>query len=181
MSIAHCEIFLSPRGVTLHTCRVVMQPSHAPNRERFREWPTRLAGYSNEVGEAFRPLVPRWVVNMSYAMVSGYVVTDTAWRASTANSESTWPAEAFDSLLWHTLASVVIPGAAINRIVWVARRLVPLSRWIPTAIGLGCIPLIVEPIDYGVEVCMDMTVRPIIGHHRGHDEFKGGNNNQGRH
>ena len=137
----------------------------SPDRDRFREWPVRLLGYANEVGEAFRPLVPRWVVNISYATAGSYVLTDAAWRASTAPSEQSAAFEAFDTLVWQTLASVVIPGAAINRVVWMVGRLTA-SRWLPTAIGLGCIPLIVDPIDRGVEVGMDMGIRPLLAHQK---------------
>ena len=137
----------------------------APNRDRFRELPIRLLGYANEVGEAFRPLVPRAAVNASYATASAYVLTDTAWRASTLPGESgvtqAVAVEACDTLLWQTLASVLIPGAAINRVVWAVGRAGPKSAWLPTAVGLGCIPLIVDPIDRGVEAMMDLLVRPL--------------------
>ena len=52
--------------------------------DALREGPVRLIGYSNEVGEAFRPLVPRWVVNSTYAAAGTYVVADAAWRSGTA-------------------------------------------------------------------------------------------------
>lgn len=34
-------------------------------------------GYANEVGEAFRSLVPKSIVWSSYALSSGYVLADT--------------------------------------------------------------------------------------------------------
>lgn len=38
---------------------------------------------------------------------------------------------------------------------------IPLTtrKWITTAIGLGCIPFIVHPIDSGVHFVMDNSVR----------------------
>lgn len=128
--------------------------------------PIRLLGYANEVGEAFRPLIPRRLVNASYATSGAYVLADTAWTGSTVaktgKSELTQTAlvEAFDTLLWQTLASVLIPGATINRVVWAVRRVGAESTWLPTACGLASIPLIVHPIDHGVHRMMDVCIRP---------------------
>ena len=101
----------------------------APNRDRFREMPIRLLGYANEVGEAFRPLVPRAAVNATYVTASAYVLTDTAWRASTLPGEGgvsqAAAVEAGDTLLWQALASVLVQGAAINRVVWAVGRAGP--------------------------------------------------------
>lgn len=36
----------------------------------------QFKGYSNEVGESFRPLVPKKVVNLSYAVAIAYVCGD---------------------------------------------------------------------------------------------------------
>lgn len=75
-------------------------------------------------------------------------------------------AVAIDTVTWQMLASVAIPGLMINRTVWFAKQGVDLAprlpkalplrallcnptvkRWLPTAVGLAVIPLIVEPID----------------------------------
>jgi len=40
-----------------------------------------FAGYSNEIGESFRPLVPKSLVAASYGMAIGYVCTDTFDKA----------------------------------------------------------------------------------------------------
>ena len=69
---------------------------------------------------------------------------------------------------WQTLASVTIPGLAINQIVKASRFAVARSpitvpalaaKWLPTAFGLGSIPLIIHPIDTAVDFAMDSTVR----------------------
>ena len=60
-----------------------------------------------------------------------------------------------DTLVWQGLASVVIPGFTINRVCLLSRLLLrqgqvmspALQRWTVTAIGLGCIPFIIQPID----------------------------------
>lgn len=72
-----------------------------------------------------------------------------------------------DSLLWQSLASVMIPGATINLIVKasrfaVRRAAIPyalVSKWLPTATGLASIPLIVHPIDQSVHMLLDNSTR----------------------
>ncbi|ACI65388.1 predicted protein [Phaeodactylum tricornutum CCAP 1055/1] len=73
-----------------------------------------------------------------------------------------------DTLLWQSLASVMLPGATINMVVKASRLIVqksPLavpvlvSQWLPTAMGLGSIPLIVQPIDNGVDYILDRSTR----------------------
>ena len=95
------------------------EPGDAPERSDSRGDPDRLrtgliryAGYANEVGEAFRPLVPRAAVNASYVAASGYVVADAAWRANTlpTSSPRSPSVEVVDTLIWQGLASVIIPG-----------------------------------------------------------------------
>ena len=131
------------------------------NREALREGPVRLLGYANELGESFRPLVSRSLVNASYGVAGAYVVADAAWRCSIPTAGSSPAMEAGDTLLWQGLASVAVPGFVINRIVWAIGHAGPASArtWLPTAVGLACIPLIVHPIDEGVTRIMDATVR----------------------
>lgn len=37
-----------------------------------------ISGYANEVGEAFRPLIPKYLVNASYAVSISYALADCA-------------------------------------------------------------------------------------------------------
>ena len=37
-----------------------------------------------------------------------------------------------------------------------------VTKVAPTVVGLGCIPMIIHPIDYAVEVGMHYTLRPLI-------------------
>jgi len=70
-----------------------------------------------------------------------------------------------DTLIWQGLASVIIPGATINRIVWASGKL-PLppkaKSVVPTAVGLASIPLIIYPIDLLVHHALDRTSRPVL-------------------
>jgi hypothetical protein len=92
----------------------------------YRDTPLRYMGYSNEVGEAFRPIVPRLVVP-SYALAIVYVLADTADKARKAHDLSVAVSgaadtrqvleQAGDCLVWQLLASVFVPGAVIHQVV----------------------------------------------------------------
>ncbi|KAJ1494189.1 mitochondrial 18 KDa protein-domain-containing protein [Baffinella frigidus] len=140
----------------------------------FKDTALRYLGYTNEVGESFRPLVHGRLVAASYVVAGGYVCADAADKAIRAWKERSLPEQqrkifalerGFDTLMWQGLASVAIPGLVINRIVWAVGKL-PLSgkarAVAPTMIGLACIPLIIHPIDNAVHVVMDATSRPVV-------------------
>jgi len=133
------------------------------DRDFFRRGAVRFLGYANEVGEAFRPIVPRWAVNATYAVAGTYVCADAGWRAHTQPPTASHGklVEAGDTLAWQTLASIAIPGAVINRIVWSVGKLAPGGSWLPTLAGLAAIPLIIKPIDHGVDWVLDNTVRTL--------------------
>jgi mitochondrial fission process protein 1 len=134
----------------------------------FRDSLLRYAGYANEVGESFRYQFPK-LVAPSYFVAFGYCIAD-----KNHDTEKTPFAvhdtlrATVDTLLWQSLASVMIPGAIINLIVKAGRFAVLrsplvlpvlLSEWLPTATGLCSIPLIVGPIDSSVDKLLDNTVR----------------------
>ncbi|XP_053213485.1 mitochondrial fission process protein 1-like [Panonychus citri] len=145
----------------------------------YRNSPIRLLGYANEVGESFRALVHVNWVKLSYVVASGYVLADTADKCY---KQSKLPFESdslkkrkilntlVDTLVWQSLASVIIPGFTINRIC--AASLIALTRyshinrskakWTTVFIGLGSIPFIVKPIDNFVDYFMDSFFRAHI-------------------
>lgn len=142
----------------------------------YRDTPIRLLGYANEVGESFRALVHVNVVRASYVVAFGYVVADTADKVK-KTSKFLEPQEvdrnkklitsAVDTLVWQTLASVAVPGFTINRVCALSLFLLKkysklpsaTRKWTTTAIGLGCIPFIVKPIDHSVDVLMNYSFR----------------------
>ena len=138
-----------------------MSDSNDPDRLRIGA--VRYLGYANEVGESFRPLVPFWVVGASYGVAGAYVAADAAWRSTVPPPGRNSTIEAVDTFLWQGLASVAIPGFVINRIVAAVGRVSPahMLKVAPTAVGLVSIPLIIHPIDTGVDVLMERIVRKI--------------------
>ena len=138
----------------------------------YRDTPVRYLGYANEVGEAFRAVVHANVVRASYAVSGTYVLADATSKARAESQLSDGrPVLTFvDSLIWQGLASVAIPGFTINRLCWGVGRLLKgyshlfSSRTRSVMIigsGLLAIPIIIKPIDHGVDVLMDKVVRPI--------------------
>jgi fission process protein 1 len=148
----------------------------------FRHSPLRYMGYANEVGESFRYQFPKVVVP-SYILAFGYCFADAitsghdAYDKAAKNNSPTAALDSvvstFDCLVWQSLASVMIPGATINAIVRASRFAiarspaavpVAIATWTPTVVGLGSIPLIIHPIDDGVDILMDTTYRQIDFH-----------------
>ena len=50
----------------------------------FKDSSLRFFGYTNELGEAFRPLLPRWIVTASYGVAMVYATSDTIHKAQAA-------------------------------------------------------------------------------------------------
>ncbi|CAH2268851.1 mitochondrial fission process protein 1 [Pararge aegeria] len=141
-------------------------------KDLFRDTWVRFIGYSNEVGESFRPVVPVKVVRATYGVAFAYVLADTVDKSWKMFSKGGGPKKVFvetgDALVWQTLASVAIPGLVINRIChytqkYLAKKvpkIAPAPRKIAAvAVGLASIPLIVYPIDKGVTLLMNATYR----------------------
>lgn len=80
-----------------------------------------ILGYANEVGESFRHLVPRKVVTGSYVVATGYCLADTVDKTlkdyEKSSSISNASITAVDVFIWQMLASVMIPGYTINRLL----------------------------------------------------------------
>jgi len=146
----------------------------------FRDTPIRLLGYANEVGEAFRQLIPVKLVRLSYVVASTYCFCDAASKSigskptkdqiESGKSDNQVALETFvEAAVWQGLASVIIPGFTINRICWLSSialrrglgRLVAAEkqRYLVTGIGLSSIPFIIHPIDTLVDHVVDKAVR----------------------
>uniref|UniRef100_A0A5F9CZW6 Mitochondrial fission process protein 1 n=1 Tax=Oryctolagus cuniculus TaxID=9986 RepID=A0A5F9CZW6_RABIT len=68
------------------------QPRGA-ERDLYRDTWVRYLGYANEVGEAFRSLVPAAVVWLSYGVSSSYVLADAVDKGRKAGEVGGLPAE----------------------------------------------------------------------------------------
>lgn len=136
----------------------------------WRDTSARYMGYSNEVGEAFRPIYPRFVLP-SYGLAFLYVGLDSVDKGLKGHrsglSKKSVALKTVDALIWQTLASVLIPGKVIHGITWMAQKSVTslkitspvMVKWSPTLVGLSAIPFIIHPIDHAVDYFMDTTFR----------------------
>ncbi|KAM3955756.1 mitochondrial fission process protein 1 [Aphomia sociella] len=145
--------------------------SSQDSKDLFRDTWVRYLGYANEVGEAFRAVIPVKVVRASYGVAFAYVLADTADKSWKMIRKDGRPQkvliETGDALIWQTLASIIIPGFTINRLCAFTnlglRRYhkIPITarNLITVGVGLASIPIVVGPIDKGVSLLMDATYR----------------------
>ncbi|XP_059400192.1 mitochondrial fission process protein 1-like [Carassius carassius] len=122
-----------------------------------------MSSYANEVGKAFRTLVPVSSVWASYAVATAYEFADAfdkGRKAAVAHTEDNGKVvrvaiAVVDTFVCQALASVAIPGFTINRICAASffllgkttRWPLPVRKWTTSAIGLSTIPFIITPID----------------------------------
>ncbi|CAB1332737.1 unnamed protein product [Coregonus sp. 'balchen'] len=140
----------------------------------YRDTWVRFLGYANEVGEAFRALVPVSAVWATYAVATVYVSAD-AEHGDNPGKTTKVAVAVVDTFVWQALASVAIPGFTINRVCAASLYLLgrttrlPLSvrKWTTTAIGLSTIPFIIHPIDSGVDFLLDSSLRKFYRHSAG--------------
>ena len=113
----------------------------------FKDTPVRFLGYANELGESFRPVIPRSWVTASYVLAGSYVLADTTHKSWESMSDKQKHSSdrmkmaierGVDTALWQGLASIAIPGIVINRIVWAASKVKVPFRYrsiFPTVMG----------------------------------------------
>ncbi|XP_039628195.1 mitochondrial fission process protein 1 [Polypterus senegalus] len=161
-----------------------MATSPKKETDLYRDTWVRFLGYANEVGEAFRALVPVGLVWATYGVATAYVTADAidkGKKAAVAHGESpgksTRVATAVvDTFVWQALASVAIPGFTINRVCAASLFLLakttrwplPVRKWTTTAIGLSTIPFIIKPIDRSVDYLLDCSLRKVYGGDQSH-------------
>jgi mitochondrial fission process protein 1 len=123
----------------------------------------RHLAYASDIGEAFRPTVPAWAVNATYAVAIGYVGADVlvqSHKAQEAGLSNTGVAQtAAQTATFQLLASILVPFGAIHTQVHLWQKLLrntatTIARHGPSAAGLALIPvlpLVDEPIEELVE------------------------------
>ncbi|KAJ2942741.1 hypothetical protein O0L34_g14930 [Tuta absoluta] len=145
----------------------------------FRDTKVRYLGYANEIGEALRPIIDKKYVRYSYGIAFGYVLADVVDKAvgkmgTGRPSKVIWATG--DAIIWQGLASIVLPGMVINRIINLSEealskygghpyllKIPPIHRArLPIYAGLASIPIIVYPIDMLVHGFMNITYRMIF-------------------
>jgi fission process protein 1 len=138
----------------------------------------RYVAYSSDVGEAFRPIVPRWAVNATYGVAIAYILGDvgyTSYREAQKPDGHVLRATAH-AATFHTAASLVGPAILIHQTVHAAQAVAKRSgrfiRWGPTLTGLALIPalplLLDEPAEHAIGWAFDRFWPVPGGGHGGH-------------
>jgi len=124
----------------------------------------RYAAYASDVGEAFRPVVSRTLVNASYAVAIAYIMGDvahTSWVES-KKPDGNVPRAAVHAALFQGSASLLLPAVIIHQAVHVTRhvtkRVGRFTRWGPTLTGLAIIPLLPVMLDEPCEHAVDSVI-----------------------
>ena len=125
----------------------------------------RYVAYSSDVGEAFRPVIPRWAVTATYGVAIAYVAGDVGY---TGYVESQRPGgnvarATAHAALFQGAASLVGPAIIIHQAVHaaqgVAKRSGRFVRWGPTLTGLAIIPflpvMLDEPCEHAIGYLFD--------------------------
>lgn len=130
----------------------------------------KAAAYASEVGESFRPVVPRSFVNFLYLVSIGYVILDISGRTYCVKDQGREKMMYFmlDTTLFHLMASLVFPAVVIHKVVKLTQKgtkkafpnFVKAHSWIPAFIALCSVPFIISPIDHTTEFILDKGIRP---------------------
>ncbi|ORY27804.1 mitochondrial 18 KDa protein-domain-containing protein [Naematelia encephala] len=139
---------------------------------------SRYTAYTSDVGEAFRPVVPPYLVTAAYAISWSYLIGDVSWATYKSSQLGPSPIEAANiseptrlalvavkRSVFQGIASMALPAFTIHTAVKYAGRQfakstnTTLKRWGPTSVGLGIVPflpyLFDEPVEHVVEATFD--------------------------
>ncbi|KAF5388360.1 hypothetical protein D9615_000135 [Tricholomella constricta] len=131
---------------------------------------TRYVAYTSDVGEAFRPVVPPWVVTAAYGISWLYLAGDVGYESYKAHHRGPSPIEAANfseptrigivavqRATFQSLASMALPAFTIHTVVAQAKKAfkntqnVRLKVWGPTMTGLAIVPILPYLFDHPVE------------------------------
>ena len=129
----------------------------------------RPTAYASEVGEAFRPIVHRYMVNSLYGLSIGYVLVDVGFKMHSKRENTEQMIKyGIDQTLWHSMASMIFPALTVHTVVSQSTRFIKptaikyfprVGRFVPVTLGLTIIPFIIHPLDELGTFIMDNTYR----------------------
>ncbi|THV05458.1 hypothetical protein K435DRAFT_712939 [Dendrothele bispora CBS 962.96] len=135
---------------------------------------TRYIAYTSDVGEAFRPVVPPWVVTAAYGISWLYLTGDvgyesykahrrgpTALEAATFSEPTRIALTAVQRATFQSIASMALPAFTIHTAVRQAKKAFVnvknprIRTWGPTMTGLAIVPILPYLFDHPVEHVTD--------------------------
>ncbi|KAF8076098.1 mitochondrial 18 KDa protein-domain-containing protein [Lyophyllum atratum] len=135
---------------------------------------SRYIAYTSDVGEAFRPVVPPWVVTAAYGVSWLYLAGDVGYESYKAYRRGPSPIEAANfseptrialaavqRATFQSIASMALPALTIHTAVAQAKKAfrntknVRLRTWGPTMTGLAIVPALPYLFDHPVEIATE--------------------------
>ncbi|KAJ7688448.1 mitochondrial 18 KDa protein-domain-containing protein [Mycena rosella] len=135
---------------------------------------TRYVAYTSDIGEAFRPVVPPWVVTAAYGVSWLYLAGDVSYESYKAHRRGPTPLEAahfsepvrlgltaVERATFQSIASMALPAFTIHTAVKQAKKAFDkaknprLRAWGPTVTGLAIVPVLPFLFDHPVEHVTD--------------------------
>ncbi|TFK27010.1 hypothetical protein FA15DRAFT_666742 [Coprinopsis marcescibilis] len=135
---------------------------------------TRYVAYTSDIGEAFRPVVPAWVVTAAYGVSWLYLSGDVAYESYKAHHRGPSPIEAANfseptrigiaavqRAAFQSIASMGLPALTIHTVVAQAKKAFVNAKnprvkmWGPTLTGLAVVPGLPYLFDHPVEHVTD--------------------------
>ncbi|KAF8974658.1 mitochondrial 18 KDa protein-domain-containing protein [Flammula alnicola] len=135
---------------------------------------TRYVAYTSDVGEAFRPVVPPWVVTAAYGISWLYLSGDVAYESYKTYHRGPSPVEAANfseptrigiaavqRAAFQSIASMALPALTIHTAVAQSRKAFrhvtnpKIKTWGPTVTGLAIVPILPYLYDHPVERATD--------------------------
>ncbi|KAL1732720.1 mitochondrial 18 KDa protein-domain-containing protein [Schizophyllum commune] len=134
----------------------------------------RYIAYTSDVGEAFRPVVPPWVVTAAYGVSWAYLLGDVSYETYKASKKGPTPDEAANfseparlglaatqRATFQSIASMGLPALTIHTIVAQTKKAFTnvknprVKAWGPTLTGLAVVPLLPYLYDHPVETATE--------------------------
>ncbi|EIN10303.1 hypothetical protein PUNSTDRAFT_125224 [Punctularia strigosozonata HHB-11173 SS5] len=135
---------------------------------------SRYIAYTSDVGEAFRPVVPPYVVTAAYGISWLYLAGDVSFETYKASRRGPSPVEAANfseptrlgmvavkRAVFQSIASMALPAFTIHTAVNQAKKAfvntknVKVKTWGPTLTGLSIVPVLPYLFDHPVEKATD--------------------------
>ncbi|KAE9405999.1 hypothetical protein BT96DRAFT_811435 [Gymnopus androsaceus JB14] len=135
---------------------------------------TRYVAYTSDIGEAFRPVVPPWMVTAAYGISWLYLTGDVGYETYKAHRQGPTALEAahfseptrlaftaVQRATFQSIASMALPAFTIHTAVNQAKKAFAnvknprLKMWGPTVTGLSIVPGLPYLFDHPVEHVTD--------------------------
>ncbi|KAH7916766.1 mitochondrial 18 KDa protein-domain-containing protein [Hygrophoropsis aurantiaca] len=135
---------------------------------------TRYIAYTSDVGEAFRPVVPPFIVSAAYGVSWLYLAGDVGYESYKAHRRGPTPLEAAHfseparlamaaskRAVFQSIASMALPAFTIHTAVKQAKKAFTnvhnprVKTWGPTLTGLAIVPVLPYLFDHPVETATD--------------------------